>query len=85
MFKNTYLIVSLFFIAYIIDSHQNVSSTIGIFVHNLIAKDYLSTELQDEFLRLLGLRVPLNISGDKWLLQMYPRSLAILTQVCILS
>jgi len=48
----------------------------------LIAKDYLSSELQDEFLRLLGLRVPVNTSSDKWLLQMYPRSLAILAQVC---
>lgn len=73
----------LFFVACIIESHQNVSSTIGIFVHNLIAKDYFSVVLQDEFLRLLGLRVPVITSDDKWLLQIYPRSLAILAQVCI--
>jgi len=67
-----------------VDSHQNVSSSIGIFIHNLIARDYLSEKQQDVFLELLGIKIPLDALGSKWSLQIYPRTLSILAQVNIL-
>lgn len=74
----------LLFLACIRDSHQNVSSSIGIFVHNLIARDYLSEAQQDEFLELMGVKIPQDALGSKWSLQIYPRTLAIIAQVRIL-
>lgn len=73
-----------FFLACILDSHQNVSSSIGIFTHNLIARDYLSGKQQDEFIELLGIKIPQDTVDKKWPLQIYPRTLAILAQVHIL-
>lgn len=70
------------FLASISESHQNVSSSIGIFIHNLIAKDYLSGIQQDEFLELMGVKIPQDDSGCTWSLQIYPRTLAVLAQVC---
>ncbi|XP_025419971.1 protein purity of essence-like [Sipha flava] len=67
----------------ILDSHQNVSSSIGIFSHNLIAKDYLSGKQQDEFIELMGIKIPQDTVGKKWPLQIYPRTLAILVQVLL--
>ncbi|VVC25973.1 Hypothetical protein CINCED_3A011321 [Cinara cedri] len=67
----------------IISSHQNVSSSIGIFVHNLIARNYLSGIQQDAFLELMKIKIPLDASGSKWSLQIYPRTLAILAQVLL--
>lgn len=74
----------VFYLAFIIDSHQNVSSSIGVFTHNLIAKDFLSGQQQDEFLELMGIKIPQDTSDSKWALQIYPRTLAILAQVYIL-
>ncbi|XP_026807089.1 E3 ubiquitin-protein ligase UBR4 isoform X1 [Rhopalosiphum maidis] len=67
----------------IVDSHQNVSSSIGIFIHNLIAKDFLSGKQQDEFLELLGIKIPQDALDSKWSLQIYPRTLSILAQVLL--
>lgn len=78
------ILMSIFilpFLACIISSHQNVSSSIGIFVHNLIAKDYLSENKQNEFLELMKIKIPIDASDSKWSLQIYPRTLAILAQV----
>lgn len=58
-----------------------MSSSIGIFIHNLIAKDYLSGKQQDEFLELMGVQIPQDAVGCKWFLQIYPRILAIIAQV----
>lgn len=60
-----------------------MSSSIGIFIHNLIAKDYLSGNQQNEFLELMGIQIPQDVVGCKWFLQIYPRTLAILAQVYI--
>lgn len=62
-----------------------MSSSIGVFIHNLIARDYLSGKQQDEFLELIGIKIPLNALGNNWPLQIYPRTLAILAQVIIIS
>lgn len=81
-----YILKSLFIkliLACIIDSHQNVSSSIGIFIHNLIARDYLSGKQQDEFLELMGIKIPIDALDSKWSLQIYPRTLSILAQVNI--
>lgn len=78
------MFIDEFILACIVDSHQNVSSSIGIFIHNLIARDYLSEKQQDEFLELLGIKIPLDALGNKWPLQIYPRTLSILAQVNIL-
>jgi hypothetical protein len=50
----------------------------------LIAKDYLSGKQQDEFIELMGIKIPQDTVGKKWPLQIYPRTLAILVQVHIL-
>lgn len=60
-----------------------MSSSIGVFTHNLIAKDFLSGQQQDEFLELMGIKVPQGPTDKKWPLQIYPRTLAILAQVYI--
>lgn len=60
-----------------------MSSSIGIFIHNLIARDFLSGKQQDEFLELLGIKIPLDALDSKWSLQIYPRTLSILAQVNI--
>lgn len=60
-----------------------MSSSIGVFIHNLIARDYLSGKQQDEFLELMGIKIPQDASDSKWPLQIYPRTLAILAQVHI--
>ncbi|XP_050533339.1 E3 ubiquitin-protein ligase UBR4 [Daktulosphaira vitifoliae] len=65
------------------NSHQNVSSSIGIFLHNLIANDYLPDLQQNELLELIGITIPLGIENNKWPLQIYPRTLAILAQVLL--
>lgn len=69
------------FSASIIVLHQNVTSSIGIFIHNLIARDYLTNTQQDELLELMGIKIPQDALGSKWSLQIYPRTLAILAQV----
>lgn len=61
-----------------------MSSSIGVFTHNLIAKDFLSVTQQDEFLELMGIKIPQDASDNKWALQIYPRTLAVLAQVHIL-
>lgn len=84
LFAIHFILMSIFifnFSAFITSSHQNVSSSIGIFVHNLIAKDYLSEDQQDEFLELLKIKIPFDPSESVWPLQIYPRTLAILSQV----
>jgi len=50
----------------------------------LIARDYLSGKQQDEFLELLGIKIPQDALDSKWSLQIYPRTLSILAQVNIL-
>lgn len=77
----TYYFICL---ACITESHQNVSASVGVFVHNLIAKDYLSGKQQDEFLALMDIQIPQDALGSKWPLQIYSRTLAILAQVSIL-
>lgn len=80
----SFIVMSIFvllLLACIINSHQNVSSSIGIFVHNLIARDYLTENQQDKFLELMKIKIPLDASGSNWSLQIYPRTLAILAQV----
>lgn len=62
-----------------------MSSSVGVFIHNLIARDYLSEKQQDIFLQLIGIKIPLETSDDKWPLQIYPRALAILAQVIIFT
>lgn len=78
--------IILLFLACILNSHQNVSSSIGIFTHNLISGDYLSEKQQDEFIELLGVKIPQDTVGKGWSLQIYPRTLAILALVkfCII-
>lgn len=43
----------------------------------------MSGKQQDEFLELLGIKIPLDASDNKWSLQIYPRTLSILAQVII--